>query len=79
MCRDPRRSSVWRGEERKRGLQRTQRLQDFYRQAFLILPVDEPVSDEYGRGRAATEALGRPVAIMIYGSPPPQPQAPSHS
>ena len=28
----------------------------------MVLAVEEPVADEYGRLRAATEAVGRPVA-----------------
>jgi tRNA(fMet)-specific endonuclease VapC len=46
----------------KWGIDRARHLVDFYHRAFVTLPVDEAVADEYGRLRAATEAVGRPVA-----------------
>jgi tRNA(fMet)-specific endonuclease VapC len=46
----------------KWGAERARRLVEFYHRAFVVLPVEEDVADEYGRLRAATEAVGRPVA-----------------
>jgi tRNA(fMet)-specific endonuclease VapC len=46
----------------KWGAERAKRLVEFYHRAFVVLPVQEHVADEYGRLRAATEAAGRPVA-----------------
>ncbi len=46
----------------KWGAERARRLIELYHRTFVVLPVDEQVADEYGRLRAATEAVGRPVA-----------------
>jgi predicted nucleic acid-binding protein len=47
---------------RKWSSRRTSRLHDFYIARFAMVGVDEDVAAEYARLRAATEALGRPVA-----------------
>jgi tRNA(fMet)-specific endonuclease VapC len=47
---------------RKWSVGRTARLRDFYSARFGVVAVDGDVADEYARLRAATEALGKPVA-----------------
>ena len=60
--------------------QRAQQPLEFYRRSFTVLPIDEAVAHEYGRLRAATEAVGRPVADNdLSGSPPPPQRSPSPS
>lgn len=46
----------------KWGPVRVQRLLSFYEHIFTLAPVDHATAHEYGRLRAATEAVGNPVA-----------------
>ncbi len=61
-------SAVTLGEARygitraKWGPARTRRLLAFYQHMFTVVPVDEAAAGEYGRLRAATETVGRPIA-----------------
>jgi hypothetical protein len=41
----------------------------FYADSFGVVELGRAVAVEYGRLRAATEALGRPVASTTCGSP----------
>ena len=47
---------------RKWSARRTAEMLTFYSDSFGVVEVDSDVAVEYGRLRAATEALGRPVA-----------------
>lgn len=50
------------GLSRKWSAQRRAEMLQFYADSFEVIELGRPAALEYGRLRAATEALGRPVA-----------------
>jgi predicted nucleic acid-binding protein len=52
----------YRARSRKWSAWRTAEMLEFYTEQFAVVELGQEVAVEYGRLRAATESLGRPVA-----------------